>query len=271
MRIDGLATSVHRAARPFAVAVLLPGFLDSRLGPGTASLAQALAAAGVTALTVDPRGSGESDGTPEHLAPRHQLAELGLLLDEIGRVETVERVVLAGHCYGGLLAMLGAARDPRVTDVVALMPTRYFIWPEDYDERRDTWRQAGARAFVREDVDRGTRREYRVPYSVVADARSHDWPAAVAGLRQRILFVAGELDAGVPTASVRELYRRCGSRCKHLAVLPGVQHDYRDHPDQIEAVSSAVLHWLDGVPAVGEMNSRATDDPAPMDAARMQA
>ncbi|MDN5852256.1 MAG: hypothetical protein L0K86_05285 [Actinomycetia bacterium] len=103
------------------------------------------------------------------------------------------------------MACLAAVQDPRVTDVVALMPSRCFVWPDPYDPNRDTWRGAGEHVFTRDD------RRYRIPYSVVEDALRYDLPTALTHLRQRILFVAGEQDKLIGVEPVRELHAACGS------------------------------------------------------------
>lgn len=230
--------TVRTAPSARGVGVVLPGFLDGRHDPATDALARRLHGAGFTAVSFDPRGTWSSPGHPGDVAPTVQLDDLSRLLDRC----PAERIVLAGHCYGALLAALAAAGDPRVTDIVALMPTRCFIWPEAYDAQRDTWRGPGERIFLRERD--GELRKFRVPHSVVDDALGHDLPAALAGLGQRILFVAGEHDELIGIGPVRRLHDECGSPDKELAVLP-VQHDYRDRPEQIEIVNRCVLDWVE--------------------------
>lgn len=228
-----LAVRVRAAAAARAVAIVVPGFLDGRADPAVDALTRRLQDAGITAVSYDPRGTGASPGDPADVAPTHQLADIGRLVDR----HTAARTVLVGHCYGALLAALTAAADPRVTDVVALMPSRFFIWPSDFDPARDTWRRAGTHSFARDG------HELALPYSVVEDALGHDLPRALAHLRQRILFVAGERDELIGVAPVRRLHAECGSPDKDLAVLP-VQHDFRDLPDEIELVTRTVVDWL---------------------------
>lgn len=236
-------TVIHRARGPAprATAVVLPGFLDSIDHDATRSLAEALATSGITAVRMNPRGSWEPGARPsDHSVTRH-LADLRDLVGQL-RDGPAERTVLVGHCYGGYLAALAATRDLRVTDVVALMPTRSLIWFEDYDSRRDDWDRDGEHSFLRADPD-GELREFRVPHSVVEDSRRHDLPAALRELRQRILFVAGRQDEVVMVEAVCRLHAECGSGRKDLTVLP-VQHDYRDRPDEIAMVNQVVIDWL---------------------------
>lgn len=205
-------------------ALLLPGFLDDLGSPGVAALDRDLRGAG---LACDVLAATD----PAEVAVSRQLARIGAALVD-GRP-----TVLVGHCYGALLACLAAARHPSVTHVVAIMPTRCFIWPDAYDPHRDTWR-GDARRFERDGGD-----PVDVPYAVVEDALRHDLPTALRELRQPVLFVAGLRDEAVPAAGVRALFAACGSPGAEYRELD-VQHDYRDHPDQIATVDAAVLQWL---------------------------
>ncbi|MBW0117912.1 alpha/beta hydrolase family protein [Pseudonocardia abyssalis] len=208
----------------------MPGFLDGQDDAAIDALAGALQQVEINAVTFDPRGPA----APAEACPTTQLADLSSLLDRYAAARTI----LIGHCYGGLLALLTAAADPRVTDVVALMPTRCFIWPDDHDPERDTWRRDGEHRFHR----RG--REIVVPYSAVEDALRYDLPAALGHLEQRVLFVAGERDELIGVDPVRRLADECVSPDTELVVLP-VQHDYRDLPGEIAEVHRTVLGWLE--------------------------
>ena len=230
------------------IAVIVPGFLDGSASPAHRSMTGQLTSAGLRAVPLDLRGSDGRPGAPVTVGPSEHLDDLDSLLDlHVG--DGGGMVAVVGHCYGGWLAGLLAARDPRITHVVALMPTRCFLWPDDYDEGRDRWRRRGE-LLVSSPVP-GTQvlKAVRLPHALVIDALRHDLPAALRDLRIPILFVAGSDDETVPAASVQRLYGECGSPAKEIVVLAGVQHDYRDHPDQLARVQDAVLDWL-GRPAL---------------------
>ncbi|GAA4560918.1 hypothetical protein [Pseudonocardia xishanensis] len=201
---------------PAGSALLLPGFLDGPDLPSTRTLRADLEAAGFACHTV-AAGPGTTTG---------HLAEI--------RDRLVGPTILIGFCYGAHLAVLAA--DERLGDVVLLMPTRQFIWAEAYDPAKDTWGES--KAFVR-----GTR-SVALPRAVLDDALRYDVDLARKSLVRRVLFVGGERDEVIGPDVVRDLYDECGSPDKTLRILPGVQHDYRDHPDQIAAVNAAVLEWL---------------------------
>jgi pimeloyl-ACP methyl ester carboxylesterase len=238
---------VRAAPRSETLAVLIPGFLDSRSWAGTRTLAAELQSSGRTAVSFDPRGTFRTLGDPEQIKPSVQVCDT---ISAIGMVRPHERTVLIGHSFGASIALLAAAEDPRVTDVVAIMPPRCFVWPRDYDAARDNWRRTKIRRFDVAAPGSSVQWQFKVPHSVVDDAVERDLPGTLRRLRhdQRILFVAGRDDTVIPSATVKKLFTECHSARKTFVVLP-VCHDYRDHPEQLRMVNAAVLHWLDGADA----------------------
>lgn len=102
---------------PFVVA------LHATLSTGRqlTALARALAAPGdLRVVAPDRRGSGERRlDPPRPVAMEEHLADVAALLDDAG----VERAVLVGHSFGGVVALEAAARLPgRVMAVVAFEP-----------------------------------------------------------------------------------------------------------------------------------------------------
>lgn len=235
--------AVHEVSDPQGIAVLLPGFLDSKDYASSVALAHRLPTIGITAVRFDPRGTWESGGSPADCTTTQQIHDVTAILDSFPPSDT-DRRILIGYCYGAYVAALSAATDERITEVVAIMPTRSFIWTEDYDESKDTWRIGGERCYVRDLPDLAGSVTVRVPYSVVEDAKSYLMTDVWENLRQPVLFVAGADDDIITPDSVRMLHDKCCSQRKELVVLPGVQHDYRYEEKQIEAVDRTVLGWL---------------------------
>lgn len=96
--------------------------------------ARALAGRGVVSLLpqgrfpwrIDPSGSAHDAREVESEVARFR-AGIDLLIDD-GSVDP-ERIAVAGHDFGGMLAILAAASDPRVRGVIALAPTpRWADW-----------------------------------------------------------------------------------------------------------------------------------------------
>jgi pimeloyl-ACP methyl ester carboxylesterase len=229
------------------LAVVLPGFLDTVRYTSTTMLVEALRTRATTVVPLELHGAWDSEApiAEEYRVSRH-LADLRWILD-LHRCPCRRRTIVVGFCYGAQLAALAAARDTRITDVVALMPMRKFIWADDYDVNKDTWRRKRLRSFPRDPplADLAPMRTFSVPYSVVQDALPYDSVAAFRALRrQRVLFVSGTDDPYTPFAVVERLRKECDNPSALHVSLPGVQHDYRGDRSQVERVNATVVDWL---------------------------
>ena len=133
----GAPITVMKYASPGAevLALVVPGFLDNGSGPGAAALAKAIQAQGHTAITFDPRGTWRSKGDFRSLTPDVQADDV---LRVVRSQRRYRRVVLVGHSLGALVACLAAVRDERITDVVAIMPPRCFVWARRLSTRTVT-------------------------------------------------------------------------------------------------------------------------------------
>src|SRR5206468_1303630 len=89
---------------------------DGQSGAHFAGVAPGLASAGFHVLAVDGPGLGR---TPLLPAERYTLASLAQLRDELLDRRVLDRLVLAGHSWGGCVAMTYAAAHP--DDVRALV------------------------------------------------------------------------------------------------------------------------------------------------------
>jgi dienelactone hydrolase len=96
--------------------------------------ARALAGRGVVSLLpqgrfpwrIDPSGSAADSREVEAEVARFR-AGIDLLIDD-GGVDP-ERLAVVGHDFGGMLAILAAASDPRIRGVIAMAPTpRWADW-----------------------------------------------------------------------------------------------------------------------------------------------
>ena len=232
-----------RVARPESgLAVIVPGFLDGQANPAHHALAGALGELGLTTLVFEPGGLPGRPGAAFTHTPSDHLADLAALVD--AHAVPGAPVVLIGHCYGAWLAGLHAARDPRITALVALMPTRFFLWPHDYHADRDSWGRRGELLVSYPEPGGTTLNAVRLPHRLVADALGYDLPAALRGLDRPVLLVAGTADEVIDVSCVERLRYECGSPDAELHVLD-VQHDYRDVPAQTAEVTECVRGWLE--------------------------
>ncbi len=112
--------------------VLLNRGLNAHVGwrRGSVDLARGLAASGLTSLRIDVAGLGESRDEPGR--PLNLIYSDRLLPDIAAAVDLLaargsERIALVGVCSGAYMALRAAARDPRVTDLVAIN-TQRLVW-----------------------------------------------------------------------------------------------------------------------------------------------
>lgn len=221
------------------LAIVLPGFLDSADYDASVYLAEKLVEYKFTTVRLDLRGSWRNGATLEDYRTSVHVEDVRRLVASA----THPRVVVAGYCYGASVAAVAASLDTRITDVVALMPTRYFVRADDGEVEPGDWRDAVDHDFVRHDPHTHARTTLRVPYTAVEDAQQHDLGEALSRLSCRILFVAGQRDGIAVPDHVRQLHDGCSSPDKRLAVL-GVEHDYRETQSEIDLVNDTVAEWL---------------------------
>jgi pimeloyl-ACP methyl ester carboxylesterase len=118
---DGLGLAYRRwtpdERAPGPVVVLHHGFLaDGALNWEAPGVVAALLAAGREVVAPDARGHGASDKPhdPARYGEARMAVDLGELLDHLG----LEEIDLVGYSMGAIVAVLAAARDPRVQRMV---------------------------------------------------------------------------------------------------------------------------------------------------------
>lgn len=94
-------------------------------------VAEAFAHAGVTAMTIDPRNLGASEGLPrQEVNPHKQIEDLSDALTFLRRQATVDpdRVVFWGFSFGAVTALDAAALDKRARGVIPVCPLTDFTF-----------------------------------------------------------------------------------------------------------------------------------------------
>jgi uncharacterized protein len=231
------------------------GFKDWGMFP---PLADRLAQAGFTAVTLNFSGSGVDDAGdfsfPErfgHNTFSAELADAALTLDTLVRgelgVAPPTSVGLVGHSRGGGIAVLQAAQDPRIKALVTWAAiSSVERWPAT---DRTAWRQEGVMQVtnartgqvlplypdVLDDID-----ERRSALDILAAARR---------IRVPWLLIHGTADESVRFEEA-ELLRSAATDKTHLLAVNGASHTFGAvHPwcsgtPELEKVFDATLGWL---------------------------
>jgi pimeloyl-ACP methyl ester carboxylesterase len=219
-RLDGalgeILVDVRSGGRgsPRPAVIVLHGFKGFKDWGMFPPLAERLARAGFTAVTLNLSGSGVDDAGDFSLPERFAhdtftagLTDLGRVADALALgalgVSPPSSLGLVGHSRGGGIAVLYAARDPRVRALVTWSAiSTVDRWPAP---ERAEWRAAGVKEI------RNARTGQVLPLypDVLDDIECHratlDIAAAASRIRVPWLIVHGAVDESVPLAEAERL------------------------------------------------------------------
>jgi uncharacterized protein len=247
-----------RASTRPAVLVLhgFKGFKDWGMFP---PLSQRLAQAGFIVVSPNLSGSGVDDqgdfSLPERFGHNTFSAELedvrrvidALMAGQLG-VPTPATLGLVGHSRGGGIAVLQAARDPRVRALVTWAAiSSVERWPS---AQRSSWRAAG-----KTDIQNARTGQVLPLYTDVLDdieqnASALDIEAAGRRIRIPWLLIHGTEDESVRFAEAEGL--KAASARPDTRLLPiqggghtfGAVHPWRATTPELDTVFDATLAWL---------------------------
>ena len=159
----------------------------------------------------------------------------------------VSRIGLLGHSRGGGIALLAAARDPRVAALVTWASVPTFSW---FQDQADQWRKDGYLTIM----NARTGDAMRVGTDLLDDMEQQrealNIPAHVAGMTTPTLVVHGEADTTVPVESARIIHDALGSERKTLCLIPDAGHTFEaTHPfagsnPHLDQALTATVDWF---------------------------
>src|SRR5882762_8268011 len=117
------------------LAILCPGFLDSKDYWGLVELAKRLAERGYTVVRFDPAGTWDSEGDISEYTNTQYLEDVRCVLEYMLKTTDFKHILLGGHSRGGQISVLYAARDPRISSVLCIMGSSGSVT----GSRRDEW------------------------------------------------------------------------------------------------------------------------------------
>jgi dienelactone hydrolase len=185
----------------------------------------------------------------------HELLDLECVLTAIktakigkGLVDQ-HRLGLFGHCRGGGLAILQAARDKKIQTVVTwsaistverFNADHIFDWHKDgFIELESTW----------------TRQNLSVSSSLLKDIQENkdrlDILKAAAKLNVPVLVIHGDQDDTVPVEEARQLYASLKTDTKDLVIIEGanhilgVSHPLRTRNSYLDTALDLSENWFD--------------------------
>ena len=215
----------------------LPGSPDQIGG-----IATRLAEAGFAVLTFDFRGFRSSEGL-FRLANQVKDAKLAITHLLESRYTKGEWVGVYGSSYGGAVAILAAARDPRISAVGIRAPVYDTLWfarspmiPKAVKELiQNTPDQMHGLTDpqIRQDIIRW----------MVEDAKQLNPMNEIYKIAPRSLFIiTGDADIGIDLAGVKQLFD-AAKNPKEMVVVKGADH-YLSNPAVYEKTVNVVIAWF---------------------------
>jgi len=237
-----LAAAVHYPDKVSEkLAILCPGYLDSKDYQHLINLAEDLAEQGYTVIRFDPMGTWKSEGDISDYITTQYLEDIKNVLEYMLQQTDYKHVLLGGHSRGGMVSILYAARDPRISLVLGIMPSSGRTMAGG---RREEWKETGFSISKRDlPENRNGKREYRVPYSHVEDRDKYNVVEDVKQVKVPIILIAGELDELVLPEYVKEIFDEANEP-KRMVIIEGIGHDYRHNLSEIKKINKTILNLL---------------------------
>jgi pimeloyl-ACP methyl ester carboxylesterase len=239
-----LATAIHYSKnKTDKLAILCPGYLDSKDYKGLVGLAETLEEQGYTVVRFDPTGIWESEGDISDYTTSQYLEDIKNVLDHMLSQADYRQILLGGHSRGGQISILYAARDSRISIVLGIMPSSGPI----QGPHREEWERAGVSISQRDlPNDKDKTREFRVPFNHVLDRDQYDAVCDVKKIKVPIIFIAGEWDNLVPSDKVKKIFDSANEPKKFL-IIPKIGHDYRYNDSEVKTVNKKILELLNSI------------------------
>jgi len=222
------------------LAILCPGYLDSKDYKHLVGLSEELSKKGYTVVRFDPTGTWESEGEISDYTTTQYLVDIKSVLEYMLKENTYTNILLGGHSRGGQVSLLYAARDKRISLVLGIMPSSGPM----VGRRREEWKETGISISQRDlPNNKGEKREFRVPFSHVEDRDKYDVVGDVKNIKVPIILIAGELDDLVLPEDVKEIFDNANEPKKFITIA-SIGHDYRHNDEEVKIVGEKIIENL---------------------------
>lgn len=218
------------------LAILCPGFLDSKDYTHLVRLAQRLQKQEYTAVRFDPIGTWESEGEIADYTMTNYLDAIESVKNHLVSKHPYSFILIGGHSRGGRMAIIYAAQDKDISAVAAIMPSAETLAQDNGNKKIK---------ISRRDLPNNPTayREYAVPVNILQKGKNYSAIKAAPNIHIPALFIAGENDKLIPVKEVKSIYEKIKSQ-KKLIVIPKIGHDFRHNENEIEIVNDVIIDWL---------------------------
>ena len=229
-RGENLVGNLHTPDRPIRYGVVLGHcFTCSRHTGILRQICQGLTMAGCAALRFDFSGNGQSEGVFEQSTYSKQISEMKSATVFL-REQGVDRIGLAGHSMGAVVALLASVEISAVGAVCCLAGRLSGMDPLRFLSagQQNQLQQKGRVRFA----SRG--RDLQLTSGFFADAQQFDLPQTIKSLKIPLLIVHGDQDEIIPVDEAHRAFRLNPRQVK-LEIIPAADHMFsnadqrRDH------------------------------------------
>lgn len=227
------------------LAILCPGYLDTKDYNGLLYLAEALSEKGYTTVRFDPTGTWESEGSISDYTMTQYIKDIRSVKEYMLKNGNYNYILLAGHSRGGRVSLLYSSKDPDISMVVGIMPSVTSM-PRGADKQRnnDKWKKEGVQISSRDiPGNENERKQFVIPYTFLEDSLKYNVLDGIQKLKSPLLLLAGELDTIILPEEVKSVFDKANEP-KEFIIVPGVGHDYRHNIDEVKKVNEVIINHL---------------------------
>ena len=215
------------------LAILCPGFLDSKDYDHLIELAKTLSENGYTAVRFDPTGTWDSDGDLSEYSATQYLNDIESIKNHMLTKNEWKTILIVGHSMGGRMSLIYTSLHSDISGVVAIMSSPGII------ERKSEIQ------INKRDIpgNISEKREYRIAPEFFVDQHRYHNPEEMKNIHVPVLLIAGEKDPLAPPEKVKPLFD-LANKPKEFVVMKNMGHDYRHHKNEIDLVNEKILQFL---------------------------
>ena len=222
------------------IALFCHGFLSNKNSSTNRALTDILVPQGIATFRFDFFGQGQSEGPFENITVTTALRQAQAALDLV-KAKGYKKVALVGSSFGGLVALLVAAKTPKLACLALKCPVPDFpemLKLEFGDKEMAKWKKTGTIP----NVVPGAGGRITLSYGFYEDCTRHSGYDAAKAITAPTLIVQGNADEYVPIHQSRRLSEELTGKCS-LVVLPSADHHF-SRPEDFREMTTLLAQWV---------------------------
>jgi pimeloyl-ACP methyl ester carboxylesterase len=230
---SGRVAFTHNKVNGDSVVILGHGYLSDKESRTNTALSEKLNAAGISTISYDMYGHGDSEGDIEYLTIGKVIANV-LALYDYAKGQGYSEIGLSGSSYTGIVSLIAASkRDFAVLSLKCPVFDSKRLWDSRHGPdgiRR--WREEGhIEAFGK-----------RWDYGAYADASGYDMDSIASKITAPVIVIHGDKDVTVPIQHAKDIIAYVKGE-KELVVIDGADHFFKDE-EHFSQMISASFEWF---------------------------